>query len=192
MYPAIPAEPTRATIPAMHYDRPTPRHDAAYSPSAPGDDRQCQSDADGADPFAPLTDAKKRMNVVPNGGDKQAGDYNNLTMLPCPDELPAVSHFRFGDLSEPSSIWVYKNVAGDAVFADGSLRPSTQMARETRTYGPGLTGDAVWTDRKWRNPQDRHGLALHGAALAAPDLWPGPSSSAPGYTCTSGRRRESR
>jgi uncharacterized protein (DUF927 family) len=158
MCAAIPAvEPTGAAIPAMHYDRPTQRHDAAYSPSARGDDRQIQSDPYGADPFAPLTDAERALvNAAPNGGDKQGGDYDNLTMLPCPDELPAVSHYRFGNLPEPSCIWVYRTVTGDAAFVTARYDLPTADGSLKKDIRPWTYGRRVWTDRNG-NLQDRTG-----------------------------------
>lgn len=112
-------------------------------------------DAD-ADPFAPMTAADRaRAAAIPAGG-REAGDDGELTMLPCPGELPGAAYFRFGGLPEPSRLWVYRTAEGIPVAVAARYDFTTADGAPAKDVRPWTFGRRVWTDRKG-NAQDRTG-----------------------------------
>jgi hypothetical protein len=87
---------------------------------------------DGPDPFAGLTDTDRARDwAIRFGGG--AGDDGELTMLPCLGEVPPPSFFRFGELPEPSSIWVYRTAEGAAVVVAARYDGTAADADRQRT-----------------------------------------------------------
>lgn len=109
------------------------------------------------DPFASLTDAdRERASAIPSGGGGADGDDGEVTMLPCPGEVPPLSFFRFGDLPMPSCIWTYRTAESAAVMVAARYDRATADGNPTKDVRPWTHGRRVWTDAKGK-AQDRTG-----------------------------------
>jgi hypothetical protein len=77
-------------------------------------------------------------------------------MMPCPGEVPPPSHFRFGELPEPSRVWVYRTAEGAAVVVAARYDGTAVDGTPTKDVRPWTHGRRVWTDRDGK-PRDRTG-----------------------------------
>ena len=77
-------------------------------------------------------------------------------MLPCPGEVPPRSYFRFGELPEPSRIWVYKTAEGAAVVVAARYDGAAADGTPTKDVRPWTYGRRVWRGREGKK-RDRTG-----------------------------------
>ncbi len=147
------AAPSPDTVKAMGATLPPD----APEPAGDDDGASPELDARGADPFAPLTDADRaRAAEIPAGGGGDAGDDDDLTMLPCADAVPPASFFRYGDLPEPSGVWVYRAADGAPVAVAARYDGTAADGTPAKDVRPWTFGRRIWTDRKGK-AQDRTG-----------------------------------
>ena len=119
------------------------------------------------DPFASLTDTDRAraLEIPSGGGGGAAGDDHELTMLPCPGDVPPLSFFRFGDLPIPSRIWTYRTAEGAAVVVAARYDGTTADGTPTKDVRPWTYGRRVWTDR---NGEERDRTGWHCKAPPSP------------------------
>lgn len=100
------------------------------------------------DPFSSLTDVDRaRAAEIPFDGNGATGDDGELTILPCPGEVPPPSYFRFGDLPIPSHIWIYRTAEGAAVVVAARYDGTAADGTRTKDVRPWTHGRRVWTGR---------------------------------------------
>ena len=105
---------------------------------------------DRPDPFAVLTDEDRaHASKIPSGGSGGAADDDDeLTMLPCPGEVPPPSFFRFGDLPDPTRIWPYRTAERAAVVVVARYDGTAADGTPTKDVRPWTYGCRIWTDAK--------------------------------------------
>jgi putative DNA primase/helicase len=134
------------------------RHFKAHEPVTHDDGATGNRGNSALDPFASLTDADRaRASAIPSGGGGAAGDDGDdgeLTMLPCPGEVPPLSAFRFGELPEPSRVWVYRTAEGAAVAVAARYDGTGADGKPTKDVRPWTYGRRLWTGRDGK-PRDR-------------------------------------
>lgn len=123
------------------------RHFKAHEPVTHDDGATGNRGNSTPDPFAGLTEADRaRASALPSGGGGAAGDDGELTMLPYPGEVPPLFAFRFGELPEPSRLWVYRTAEGAAVAVAARYDGTDADGKPTKDVRPWTYGRRVWTD----------------------------------------------
>jgi len=129
------------------------------APHPSGDDDATERDAHGPAPFARLTDADRvRAAAIPAGRDGRADNDDELIMMPCRRPVPPPSDFRFGDLPEPSRLWVYRTAQGTPLAVVARYDVIGPDGTPTKDVRPWTYGLRKWVDSTGANRlrQDWH------------------------------------
>ena len=142
--------------------------------------------ADASDPFAPLSLA----DASPAEAELETTEVWE-PILPAPNEPPEAGQIKHWKHGPAVARWVYRDRNGAPLFAVARFQTESG-GKETLPY---TWGHREWTVQSGPNKGERRNasrLAFQASEHAIAALRLGPSSSAPGYACASGRRRESR
>ena len=110
-----------------------------------------------ADAFAPLGAASETQEA-----EAAQPNAEHFELLPFRlDRPPSAATFEFGDLPQPSTLYFYRNAAGDIVGAVGRYEIVDALGQVTKEIRPWCHGRRQWTDKAGK-ARDRTGWHCKG------------------------------